>query len=315
MFWPPNSSKKLVARTAPRQPATPVRAVRLNAAMPCDTAFRVIAGRHLAGLGTHQEATCEGDPDALHEMRVALTHLRAAIKFFSPMVDDAVKPRIWRELKWLNGELGAVRDLDVAIERISAVEAKRPQAVPQSASWQEKRTDAHRRLARSLRSTRFDRLIAQTYAWITSGPWSTMAGKRATRRRAASVIVYGACKLADWEKELLRKRRKLHKMTPRKRHRLRILNKRITSSIESFSDLLGDKELSKQRPALKPLRKAQRSLGKLNDEVRGRALARSLRKSGIAVPLHVLGAKDQKRLLRRAKKAYRKLAGLKLPRR
>ena len=53
-------------------------------------------------------------------MRIALTRLRTAILFFSPMVDDPERTRIRDELKWLNAQLGSVRDLDVAIERLKA---------------------------------------------------------------------------------------------------------------------------------------------------------------------------------------------------
>jgi CHAD domain-containing protein len=285
---------------------------RLNAGMPCDTAFRIIARRHLDALGTHREATIRGDADALHEMRLALTHLRSAIRFFSPMVNDALKKRIWNELRWLNAELGAVRDLDVTIERIAAVHPTRPEEIPHFAEWQERRAAAYRELARALRSTRYQRLIAHTSTWITMGPWCTMAAKPARKRRAASVAVYAADRLASWEKKLLRRCRKLRELDPAKRHRVRILNKRLTHSIESLADLLKDKALAKQKVALKPLRKAQQCLGQLNDDVNGRRLARSLRKAGIAVPLQLLDAKREKRLLQKAETAYRKLAALKL---
>ena len=89
--------------------------------MACDTAFRVVARRYLDDLGANHEATCQGDPEAVHQMRVALTHLRTAILFFSPMVADLQQERIKDELKWLNAQLGAVRDLDVAIARLSAI--------------------------------------------------------------------------------------------------------------------------------------------------------------------------------------------------
>ncbi len=58
---------------------------------------------------------------ALHQMRIALTRLRTAISFFSPMVTDSQQTRIRDELKWLNAHLGAARDLDVAIERLRAI--------------------------------------------------------------------------------------------------------------------------------------------------------------------------------------------------
>ena len=285
---------------------------RLNAGMPCDTAFRIIARRHLAALGAYRDATIRGDADALHEMRVALTHLRSAIRFFSPMVEDALKQRIWNELKWLNSELGGVRDLDVTIERIAATRPKRPEEIPHFALWQERRARAYRQLAHALKSTRFQRLVAHTSAWITTGPWCTTPAKSAARRRAAPITVYAADRLVDWEKKLLHRCRKLGDLSARKRHRVRLLNKRLTYSIDSLEDLLEDKALSKQKIALKPLRKAQRCLGQLNDDVNGRRLARSLGEAGIAVPLQLLDSRRQKLLLQKAESAYRKLAALKL---
>src|SRR5262245_52552592 len=102
------------ARTAPPKRSLPVR---LSAGMACDSAFRIIARRYLDAVIAPHDATCRGDTDALHQTRIALMHLRTAIRFFSPMVDDAVRPEVWAELKWLNNQLGMVRDLDVVIDR------------------------------------------------------------------------------------------------------------------------------------------------------------------------------------------------------
>jgi CHAD domain-containing protein len=290
-------SPKSTGKTAPRARLVrttqlPSPKPRLNAAMACDTAFRIVARRHLDALGANREATCNGDPMALHQMRVALTHLRTAIVFFSPMVDDAVRNEIRDELKWLNGELGAVRDLDVAFERVEQL-------------------DKNRNLARTLRSVRFQWLTEQASAWIENGPWSTKKGKQAEAERAAPIGLYTADKLAEWEQKLLKRSRKLGKMGTKKRHRLRLLNKKLTYSIDSFEDLFPDKKFSKHKAALKPLRKAQRSLGRLNDGARGEALATELQQSGVQTPVQFLRPKQKKQLLKKASEAYRKLNKLK----
>lgn len=294
-----------------KQPKPPRSAPKLNAVMRCDTAFRIIAQRYLEKLNASHEATCKGDPTALHQMRIALTHLRTAILFFSPMVDDPRCDQVRDELKWLNSELGALRDLDVAIEGINAANGERLQPTPDIQAWHQKRADGRRRLSRALRSARYRRLIAHTSSWIESGAWSTNKDKQAVKRRVYPVGVYGAEKFREWEEKLLRKSRKLRDMNPRKRHRLRLLNKRLNYSIESISELFGDKRPFKQRTAIKHLRKAQRSLGRLNDDVRGRALALALRREGVKTSPQFLGAKREKRLLRTTEAAYCELAALK----
>ena len=304
----PKSAGKTAARAKrplPRQRRLP--APRLNAAMACDTAFRIVARRHLDALSAHVEGTKNGDPAALHQMRVALTHLRAAILFFSPMVLDAVRDEIRDELKWLNSELGAVRDLDVAVERIASFNKKHPKAPASTGLWNKKCLESHRHLARALHSVRYQWLVEQTSSWIERGPWSTKPGKQAAAERATAIGFYAAQKFAEWEKKLLKRSRKVREMGTKSRHRLRILNKRLTYSIDSFEDLFADKRLSKQKIALRHLRKAQKSLGLLNDGARGQALAAELQKGGVQTGLRFLGRKRRKRLLKKASKAYRKL--------
>ncbi|MBR0931549.1 CHAD domain-containing protein [Bradyrhizobium diazoefficiens] len=280
---------------------------RLSPGMACDTAFRIIARRHLASVLAQHDGTCRGDPDALHQIRIALTHLRTAIRFFSPMVDDALRPHVWAELKWLNGQLGMVRDLDVAIERVIAESDGELSEVAEIQHWDEKRAESHRQLARALQSARYRRLVEQTSAWIESGPWSTRRSKEAIRLRRCTLAEHATERLTAWETTLLKKARKLRKLDVEKRHKLRLLNKRMTYSVESLQDLFADEAAAKQKSILKQLRKAQRSLGQLNDDARGQALAASLNGAGLEAGHRFLDRKREKKLLRKASTAYRKL--------
>jgi CHAD domain-containing protein len=241
-------------------------------------------------------------------MRIALTRLRTAILFFSPMVDPE-RARI-RNVKWLNAQLGSVRDLDVAIERLKAVSKQGPQAMSDYEHWNEKRADSHRHLARALRSSRYRRLIESIFGWVENA-WSIKEGKQAAQERAMPIATYSARKLSRWEEKILKKRRKLLKMGTKKRHRLRLMNKKLCYSIEAFEDLLPDKKFSKQQASLKYLRKAQKSLGQLNDDANGHSLATALQENGVQAHLEFLSAKREKRLIRSAAAAYRKLAALK----
>jgi CHAD domain-containing protein len=306
----PNLPSRTASPDEPAQRQRPYPNLRLNPAMACDTAFRVLARRHLGDLAGNHEATCSGDPTALHQMRIALTRLRTAIMFFSPMVDDPERMRITDELKWLNAQLGTVRDLDVAIERLKAVSKQRPQAMSYYRHCNEKRADSHRHLARALRSARYRRLIEGMFDWVETGPWSIREGKQAARKRATPIVAYSVRKLTQWEEKILKKRRKLLKMGTKKRHRLRLMNKKLCYSIEAFEDLFPDKNFSKQQASLKYLRKAQKSLGQLNDDANGHSMATALQGNGVHAPLEFLSAKREKRLIRTAATAYRKLAAL-----
>ena len=281
---------------------------RLSPGMACDTAFRIIARRHLDAVLTQHDGTCRGDPEALHQIRIALTHLRTAIRFFSPMVDDGLRPAVWTELKWLNSQLGMVRDLDVAIDRVIAESGGELDVIAELQHWDEKRAESHRLLARALQSARYRRLVEQTSSWIESGPWSTRRTKEAIRLRRCSLADHATARLTEWEKTLLKKARKLNKLDVEKRHKLRLLNKRMTYSVESLQDLFADESLTKQKSILKQLRKAQKSLGQLNDDARGQTLAASLNEAVPGAGIRFLNRKREKKLLRTASEAYRKLA-------
>src|SRR3954467_10130492 len=302
----PSTSSTATARVKPAAKRN-VLPGRLSPGMVCDTAFRIIARRHLDAVLAQHDGTCRGDPEALHQIRIALTHLRTAIRFFSPIVDDALRPNVWAELKWLNSQLGMVRDLDVAIERVVAESGDELAVIAELQHWDEKRAESHRLLARALQSARYRRLVEQTSAWIESGPWSTQRSKEAVKSRRCSLCDHATAQLTKWEGALLRRARKLRKLDGDRRHKLRLFNKRLTYSVESLEDLFADESLTKQKSILKQLRKAQKSLGQLNDDARGRALAASLNEAVPEAGIRFLNRKRERKLLRIASDAYRKL--------
>ena len=276
---------------------------RLTPAMSCDTAFRIVAGRCLADLTANHAATCMGDAEALHQMRIALARLGTAISFFSPMVADDRWKQIRTEIKWLHGQLGVVRDLDVAIRRLGVADHR---------FWKVKRVNSHRQLARALRSARYRRLIKSASGWVENGPWSTSKGKHASSARACLIAPYSAGKLMRWQEKLLKKSQKLRSLSERKRHRLRLFNKKSYYSTEFFADLFRNEGLSRQRAALKQLRQAQKALGQLNDDANAKSLAAVLQgEGGIDTSLPFSSRKREKQLIQSAATAYRKLAALK----
>jgi CHAD domain-containing protein len=100
-------------------------------------------------------------------------------------------------------------------------------------------------------------------------------------------------------------------MNATKRHRLRLLNKKLCYSTEFLEELYPDKRFSRQPVALKYLRKAQKSLGRLNDDANRQSLAAAMERDGVQASLPFLGSKREKRLIRTAAEAYRKLTALK----
>src|SRR4051812_35020717 len=68
---------------------------RMDPLLDCATAFQKIALDCVAKVRLHHSSACAGDAEAVHQIRVAITRLRAAVSFFAPITLDAE----WRRLK------------------------------------------------------------------------------------------------------------------------------------------------------------------------------------------------------------------------
>jgi CHAD domain-containing protein len=275
-------------------------------AMTCQAAFQAIATQSLDLLTAQHKGTSAGEAASIHAMRVALTRLRTIIALFAPMVEGDEEVRLAAELKWLHAHLGIVRDLDVALERLTKIE--QPTDAVERA-WRNEREACQRHLSRALASPRYRRLIRDLSGWIEHGDWSRKRTKEAVERRTRPAEPYCSEKLEEWRKKLVKKSRKLKDLGPRKRHRVRLANKRLNYAIEAAMKLVPPSATPAQQAKLTLLRKAQKSLGQLNDDERRRPLAAALGAEADEGGL-LLDARQKKRLLRKAVKAYDELAAL-----
>jgi CHAD domain-containing protein len=62
----------------------------------------------------------DDDVEAVHQARVACRRLRSDLRTFRTLVDEQWSDALRDELRWLGDVLGAVRDADVMLERLSA---------------------------------------------------------------------------------------------------------------------------------------------------------------------------------------------------
>ncbi|HKA68125.1 MAG TPA: CYTH and CHAD domain-containing protein [Actinomycetes bacterium] len=70
------------------------------------------------------------EPEAVHDFRVAVRRLRSTLRTFRPLLPADRSEPIRAELRWLAGELGPVRDLEVIAERMAgAIAAEPPELV------------------------------------------------------------------------------------------------------------------------------------------------------------------------------------------
>ncbi|MFI5395891.1 MAG: CHAD domain-containing protein [Candidatus Binatia bacterium] len=100
----------------------PVSIIGSEPVLPVDTvetATRKIIGLHLRRLCQHDPGVRLGrDPEALHNLRVAVRRLRAAVRAFGAGIPSRLRTSLGKELQWLGQLTGGVRDLDVQLARL-----------------------------------------------------------------------------------------------------------------------------------------------------------------------------------------------------
>lgn len=235
------------------------------ARLDCATAFQKIARDCVAGIDAHHASACAGDAEAVHQIRVAITRLRAAVSFFAPVAVDTEWLRLKQEIAWLNASLGAARDSDVMTEHANRRRYHVWAGRAIGAELGRRRAQDHRRLVRCLRSARARRLIEALSVWTEQGPW--LARWEAAVRRGDTEPLQAYCgrELNRRRERLIRKGKHLSSLNAARRHRLRIRAKRFRYMLEALTDVVSMRSRSEVRQVHNAAKRLQRTLGDLRD--------------------------------------------------
>jgi inorganic triphosphatase YgiF len=262
--------------------------IQLDPSMTSGEAFRAIVRNCLRQIIANEPGVCAGDAEALHQMRIGLRRLRAAITGFAKVSADSEQARIKAELKAATNKLGPARDLDVfaadVLKHLSETGAGEREFAEASREFTLRRKKTYAALAKFVRSNRFRRTLLDIAEWVETGPWArTRAGTdRPIKKHAANV-------LAKLRKQIRNKRRDLHQLDARARHKLRIRAKKLRYMIEFFGDVFPDhKNVKTREAALKSLKKLQDTLGSLNDI----AVRKALVSNGDGLTMHAAAMVD-----------------------
>ncbi len=234
------------------------------------SAFQVIARACLHQLVANQPIMLDGDPDGLHQMRVSLRRLRAAISLFSDMLANPQTDALKAEFKWITGELGPARELDIFLKRVvkpaAAGNPHRPGVSVVGRELRQRHEDAVARAHAAVESPRFRSLVLDTAGWIEAGDWTRNPDVVACALRERPVADVAAGELRRRWKKILKQGKHLDKLDPQRRHRLRIRTKKLRYAAEFFAGAFPAKKSTRRRENfVGSLEKLQDALGDLND--------------------------------------------------
>ena len=248
--------------------AAPVKAVPVAFAPESDVqrAFQIIARACLHHLVANQSLMLGGNAEALHQMRVALRRLRAAISLFSDMLTDPQTEALKSELKWITGELGPAREFEVLLKHVADCERDAPGTALVSQELRGKREDALARARTAVESLRFCNLALDTAAWIETGDWTRNPDDAAGMLRQRRFAAVAAEQLRRQWKKILKSGKHLDRLDPQHRHKLRIQAKKLRYAAEFFAPAFPRKRATRRRKDfVASLQQLQDALGELND--------------------------------------------------
>jgi len=254
--------------TAEKPAAVRAGPVALAPDADVQSTFQAIAGACLHQLVANQPVMLDGDPEGLHQMRVALRRLRAAISLFSDMLPDPQTNALKAELKWVMGELGPARELEVFLKRVvkPVADRKGPGIAVLARELRQRREDAFARAHAAVESPRFRALVFDAAAWIEAGDWTRNPDDLAGMLRARPIAPAAAEQLRRRWKAILKRGKRLDALDPQRRHKLRIQAKKLRYAAEFFAGAFPRKKSIRRRDDfVAALGQLQDALGDLND--------------------------------------------------
>ena len=260
-----------------RARSAPVHAqdVAIDADASCAEAFQIIARSCVSQMIANESVLRRSpDPEALHQIRVGLRRLRAAISLFRKMLARQETEAVKQGLRWIGRKLGPARDLDVLLGNLREA-AGSPDVENAIADTERRRLKAYAVLQKALDTPRYMSAILETAAWIEAGQW--LGNEKRTSRPARK---HAAKELSRRHKKIVREAKHLEELPDEERHELRIRIKKMRYGTEFFASLFERKKARKRRKAmLKGLEHLQDLLGEMNDIAVGSAMVPSLAQS------------------------------------
>jgi inorganic triphosphatase YgiF len=234
-------------------------------------AFRTIARSCVRHFADNADAVRASDAEGIHQMRVGLRRLRAAISIFARLLPDRRTERIKAELKWLTDELAPAREIDVFVKKeihpLSSGVVPRRAGKALEQEFVAKRDSALARASRTVDSARFRALLLDVVAWIEGSHDHSADEASVVASKFASNVLHRRVR------NVLKQGKHLAKLSERRRHKVRIRVKKIRYAVEFFESLFPKRRRKALARLSRRLRRIQDALGSLNDLIAHRQMA------------------------------------------
>lgn len=256
-------------------PARPACEAGLTRDDDVGEAFRKVMRSSLGHLVANIAPTMRGDPEGLHQMRIALRACRASLEFFAPALSRRSTKRLARKVRRFGRKFGQTRDWDVlCTQTIPTAKASLPIPLDEIAAGAARaRTASHRKLEHMLRSRSFTSLVlslAVEVRGVENSPTEKIDTKQPFLNVAATLFDRVLAKIEECARDPER-------LSPNGLHGLRKVLDRLFDDMTFVQRLYPKRRLESYREKCQAL---QEILGASNDAVVTRKLIRKLDRHG-----------------------------------
>jgi len=251
---------------------------KLGRLVQAAAAFREILGATLGHLVANIGATLRGDPEALHQMRIAIRESRAVLQLFERHLDVVAEERFNAVLRRLGEIFGTARDWDVfCLETLSAAKADLPAERLEDLNLvaEVARQFAHAAVADTMDEHDFTALVLELAIWAEAG--ANQPSTLGDQRMGETLCTLAPSLLNRAAGKVKQRSRHAGRLSASKRHALRKALKKLCFDVESLAGLYPPhavKTYSRRCEALEKI------LGLANDAVVTRRMALSLVSAG-----------------------------------
>ncbi len=241
----------------------------LHPGMTVLESFQLIVDDTLRHLFENQAPTLYGDPEGVHQTRVAMRRIRAALQTFTPVLPKQACRSFDRKFRHSQRRLAPARDWHVFMTETLPLISETHGMTTDQLAILEKLAKRQRRLAtkaaiRHLQSSRYTRLILKFQRW---------AGDLPVDAPGLSISAFAFDALETTRNKLLKEQRPLRRLSLEELHKTRKRGKKARYAMEFFSPLWSGKEVDH---CLKQMKHLQSHLGEANDAGVARSILQSL---------------------------------------
>jgi len=246
--------------------AVRVGPVELDPAMSVETALERIGRRCLTHLLSNEQPALAGEPEGIHQMRVAVRRLRSALLALKRPLQEEHYRWASEELRWIAHALAPVRNLDIfatsLLPPVTRALPARPDFERLVDATERRRRAALDDAKKAILSERYTESMLRLLRWFVARGWRDQQISEHAVVLLAPIVDVAPDLIQRHHRKACKRSNRFEELTATQRHKLRIALKHLHYIVEFLGSLFDRVSV---RTFVKCLKSLQDDLGYAND--------------------------------------------------